>query len=260
MSYVSPNYPLPPNTADRLSECERVLACQIVNGVEQAATEGQIRVQQMPPPAAFADIGLPVAKQAQVAQARINRANHPGTAAGTGAPASTSRKSPLRVKIIPLNVTEAEYSGCCIRGVEALAPVIQQQPRISIPPAPTVMTTPQGPLYLQPPPSAPPYMPPQAQQAVQQSQGPQVLVLPGQGPAIPQQSQLTVGRFMGYAYPAASAPVAGPVIQTRGMGAAWGNAGSRPCGPTWPQKAGGLSGKGWLMLLGLGIGAYALTR
>jgi hypothetical protein len=258
MSYVSPNYPLPPNTADRLSECERVLACQIVNGVEQAAAQGQARVQQMPPPAAFADIGLPVAKQAQVAQARIAKANNPGLTAGTGAPASASRKSyaPLRVKIIPLNVTEAEYSGCCIRGVEALAPVIQQQPRISIPPAPIVRQTPQGPLYLQPPASAPPYMPPVSAPVVV----PQPQVMTIGSPALPQQSQLPVGRFMGYAYPAASAPVAGPVLQTRGMGAAWGNAGSRPCGPTWPQKAGGMSGKGWLMLLGLGIGAYALTR
>ena len=247
MSYVSPNYPLPPNNADRLSECERQLACQIVNGVEQAAAIGRSRVAQMPPPSEFAAIGLPVAKQAQIAQARINTANSPGQVKGTGTRLPMKAKAPLKVKIIPLNVTVAEYDGCCIRGVDQLAPVIQQQPRISIPPAPTVRETPQGPLYLQPPPAAPPYMPPSPPQ-------PNVMTIGGPV-VVPQQSQLTVGRFMGYAYPPAPPPVAGPVLQTRGMGVVWGDASSRPCGRTWVRK-GGISGTGWLMI---GLGAAALV-
>jgi hypothetical protein len=260
MSYVTPGSPLPPNNADRLSECERVLACQIVNGVEQAAAQGVARSQQTAPPSSFVSFGLPVAKQVQSAQTMLASANSPGVAFGTGDP--SSRKATRRygrAKIMPLNVTEAEYSGCCIRGVDALAPQVQYQPRITIPPAPIVRDTPLGPLYLKPPASAPPFMPPQAQQAVQQSQGPQVLVLPGQGPVTAVQSQLPVGRFMGYAYPAPGPPVAGPVIPFRGMGAIWGNSGTGPCGPSWPRRnySGGMSGKGWLMLAALGIGAYA---
>ncbi len=246
MSYVTPGSPLPPNNADPLSECQRVLSCQIINGVEAAAAEGRARVQQIATPASFIALGLPVAKQVVSAGTMLKSAIQPGVAAGTGDPTSSKIQRRQPVKIIPLNVTQDEYSGCCIRGVDMLAPaVVQYQPRITIPPAPIVRDTSQGPLYLKPPVTAPPFMPAQAVQSVQQSQGPKVMAMPMMRGGSFVQNRLPVGRYMGF----------------RGMGATWGDVGTGPCGQTWPVRkyAGGMSGKGWLLLAAIGIGAYAMS-
>ena len=208
MSYVTPGNPLPPNNQNPLSACEAQYARQIVNGVEQAAATGQATIAQMAPVSTFVALGLPVAVQVQNSQARIAAANQPGSAVNVGSGGVRSRGPAPRM--IPLNITESEYNGCCIRGMDVLPPVqVSQPPRVSIQAAPVAMETSAGTVYLK----------------------------SGAAPFMPYSSKTGRRRF------------------NAGLGAAWGNAGSVPCGGTWPASGGG---GGWLLLLAaLGIGAYA---
>jgi hypothetical protein len=176
-----------------------------------------------------------VVKQAVDAQKRLAAANTVGAVHGTG---TTPAHPPARLaapQIVPLNVTPAEYSGCCVRGVDPIPEVRVQAPqvRISIPPAPIPTQTATGLIYLKPSASAPPYMPDVVTRRAVPSFGGVLPVQPG-FPA--------VGRYMGYG--------------GRGLGAAWGNAGGRPCGATW----GSAKPSGWVWLLVGAVGVYALSK
>jgi hypothetical protein len=234
MSYVSPNSPLPPNgSTSAISACEALKACQIVNGVEQAAATGRSTVNQMAAPASFVQFGLPVAKQVVAAQTRLATANNPGLVAGSGSAVPPPTQRPRPPQVVPLNVTPAEYYGCCVRGVDPLPAVSVQSPqrRISIPAAPIPTQTAAGIIYMQP--SASAFMP-----SVRRAAS-------GGGGVAPIQHGAPVRRFMGY-------------TGYKGLGAAWGNAGSGPCGPTWGSSV--KSGT-WLWALAVvGIGVYALGR
>jgi hypothetical protein len=236
MSYVSPNAPLPRNSADPVSPCEALKACQIANGVDEAAARGRSRINQLAAPASFVSMGLPVVKQAVDAQKRLAAANTVGAVHGTGtAPAHPAARLPAP-QIVPLNVTPAEYSGCCVRGVDPIPEVRVQAPqaRISIPPAPIPTQTATGLIYLKPSASTPPYMPDVVTRRA----------LPTFGGVLPVQPDFpAVGRYMGYG--------------GRGLGAVWGNAGGRPCGSTW--GSGKPSGRVWL-LVAAGIGADAFGK
>jgi hypothetical protein len=238
MSYVSPNAPLPRNSADPVSPCEALKACQIANGVDEAAARGRSRINQLATPASFIPLGLPVVKQAVDAQARLAAANAPGSVAGSGsggvATTAQARRLPAP-QIVPLNVTPAEYSGCCVRGVDPIPEVRVQAPqvRISIPPAPIPTQTATGLIYLKPSASTPPYMPDVVTRRA----------LPTFGGVLPVQPDFpAVGRYMGYG--------------GRGLGAVWGNAGGRPCGATW----GSVRPSGWVWLLVGAVGVYTLSK
>jgi hypothetical protein len=233
MSYVSPNCPLPTNSADPQSACSVAYTLQSVNNMEQAVANGQAAVLQIAPPASFVQFGLPVAKQALDAQKRLATANAPGLVAGTGSvvpgarPVSQVAATP---QVVPLNVTPAEYYGCCVRGVDPLPAVpVQTRPaRIAIQPAPIPMQTAAGVIYLKPSQGAAPFMPHFRRSG---------------GGVSPVQHDRPVQRFMGYS-------------GYRGLGAAWGNAGTGPCGPTWgqPSKTGA-----WVWAVALvGLGVFAL--
>ena len=217
MAYVSPTCPLPRNSMDPVTPAEAARARQIVTDVENAAITGQARVLQTSPAASFVPFGLPVAKQVQDARKRLVTASNP--AAGIGG----AHRQTAAPRVVPLNVSQAEYSGCCVRGTDTTIPQLAPEPRISIPQAPIVRDTPQGPLYLAGP--SVPYMPPQL----------------GGGNYFAPKS-LPVGRFM-----------ASPGFRTdAGMGAVWGDAGSGPCGATWPQP-GKSSALGWLLAAAVGV-------
>jgi hypothetical protein len=231
MSYVSPNSPLPTNSADPQSACSVAYTLQSVNNMEQAVANGQAAVLQIAPPASFVQFGLPVAKQALDAQKRLATANNPAAGSSAGGTAVQVSRLPAP-QIVPLNVTPAEYYGCCVRGVDPLPAVpVQTRPaRIAISPAPIPMQTAAGVIYLKPSPGAAPFMPHFRSRV---SGGGVAPILHG-GPV-----RRSTG-FTGY----------------RGMGAAWGNAGTGPCGPTWGQPS--KTGK-WVWAVALvGLGVFAL--
>ena len=211
MSYVSPSGPLPPNSA---TPCVGSTQYGVENAaiVEMLTAQGRATVQQISPPAAYVGLGLPVAKQVQDASIRLAAAASPVPSQSALMPRSIVAQAP---QVVPLNVSESEYNGCC--GQVITQPVtVGPQPRISIPQAPIVRETALGPLYLKG--SKRPYMPTAAtNQAMRE-----------------------------------------PSYNNRGLGAAWGNKGSMPCGPTWPHS--GMSGGGWLALAAVAFaGAWVMT-
>jgi hypothetical protein len=290
--YVQPTDPLPRNSQDPLTPCEIARAQATVNAMEQAVANAQAASASIAGPSSFAQFGPAVVID-------VARSQNGMASAGIATlPVSPSVNIQMELmaapKVLPLNVTVQEYSGCSTRGTGSLQPV-----RI----APQVVTMPARapePIAVPMNASAPQYKnlcwalrngmvtqdqfdpseymalyvacsqkgyaggcPPPPLVALwldqQRRAGtlPHITVRPSDLDAIPQAPNLQAKSC------AEAKVLEGLSGYRRGLGAIWGDAGSLPTTAAWPAANGGASTVNWSALLVLGalsVGLYMAGR
>lgn len=224
MAYVSPNCPLPRNSTNPVTSCEAARAKKVVQNLEGLVNQGYRASQKIAGPESFAVFGAPVVRtvqqsQQQMGAARQMTAPKPATAADAW---QEVRRAP---RVLPLNVSVAEYESCCDRGTDSLQPVIAQPPQLIMPPA------------------APPV------DLVRQDGRPSV-------PALPVK-YMGIVAGPGQQVQVQSAGTQYDAIVNRGMGGIWGDAGLR-C-PQVRYQA-GVNWKAAAILGAAILGLFAVTR
>jgi len=288
MSYVSSNGPLPRNSQDPQTACEKTRAAQIVNDMEKAVNSAYSASMTIAGPNAFTSFGPAVVIDVARSQNAMAAA---GLAKSNNQPVNVAQAMMAAPIVLPLNVTDAEYFGCSKRGTDGLKPIPIAPQVITMPqPAPRPIVVPQtatAPKWnnlcwalrngavdalqfdpeeltsLQwrctqmgytgacvPPPNIALYLDQQRRAGTL----PHISVSQGDLDAIPQASAMIGGCTDSWK----QGGMAG--YRNRGMGAAWGDAGTMPSTPGWSNSNGAADGwKAWLFFGVLGLGIYALA-
>jgi hypothetical protein len=119
--YVQPTDPLPRNSQDPMTPCEIARAQATVNAMEQAVANAQAASASIAGPSSFAQFGPAVVID-------VARSQNGMASAGIATlPVSPSVNIQMELmaapKVLPLNVTVQEYSGCSMRGSGPLQPI-----------------------------------------------------------------------------------------------------------------------------------------
>jgi hypothetical protein len=116
MAYISPNDPLPRNSADGITACEASRAASIVNGMEQSVANARAASASIAGPQSFAQFGPAVVIDVQQQQNGMFAANQlvPSQTGQAGqSQMSVAQEIMSAPRVLPLNVTEDEYGSCC---------------------------------------------------------------------------------------------------------------------------------------------------
>lgn len=108
--YVSPDWPLPRNSFDPVSACEAARAASIVQSMEQSVQDAYRAVNTIAGPSSFSQFGPAVVTDVARSQNALAAAGLPVVSAGVAPSVATEMiAAPI---VLPLNVTVTEYSGC----------------------------------------------------------------------------------------------------------------------------------------------------
>jgi hypothetical protein len=288
MSYVSSNGPLPRNSQDPQTSCEAARAASIVNDMENAVNNAYSASMTIAGPNAFTSFGPAVVIDVARSQNAMAAA---GLAKSNTQHANVAQAMMAAPIVLPLNVTDAEYFGCSRRGTDGLKPIPIAAQTITMPqPAPRPIVVPQVATAPQwnnlcwalrngavdasqfdpkeltslqwrctqmgytgacvPPPNVALYLDQQRRAGTL----PHISVSQGDLDAIPQAPDL------GSVDCTQSWKLGGMAGYRRGMGAAWGDAGTMPSTPGWSTTSGETGWKAWLFFGVLGLGIYALAK
>ncbi len=132
MAYVSPQGPLPRNSYDPVTACEAARAQAIVQSVEDAATRGKWASAQIAGPSSFRQFGAGVV--IDVARSQNGMVAASGTSAPPKQSSSVAAIQRAAPRVLPLNVSTEEYAGCSVRGIE-VRPVPVPAPALTMPPS-----------------------------------------------------------------------------------------------------------------------------
>ena len=286
--YVRDTDPLPPNSGAPSSQCYDWGVC-FSKFMAQSVANAQAASAQIAGPNSFASFGPAVV--IDIARSQNARATADAVIPSPS-PASQSRELLAAPKVVPLNVTEQEFSGCGARSAVVLPTVIPNQ-TITFPErAPVPVSVPQTA-------SAPKYknlcwalrngavdqsqFDPAEFQALQyrcSQLGYAGACIPPANIALWLDQQRRAGTLPHISVPQSvldsiePAPVLTAVNcptsyqmggmaayrRRKGMGAAWGDAGSVPTSAGWPGASSGMS-SGWGALLffgAIGVGLYLM--
>jgi hypothetical protein len=290
--YVQPTDPLPRNSQDPLTACEIARAQATVNAMEQAVANAQAASASIAGPSSFAQFGPAVV--IDVARSQNGMASAGIATLQPSLAPNIQMELMAAPKVLPLNVTVQEYSGCSTRGSGPLQPIRVVPQVVTMPArAPEPIAVPQNA-------SAPQYKnlcwalrngmvtqdqfdpseymalyvacsqkgyaggcPPPPLVALwldqQRRAGtlPHITVRPSDLDAIPQAPNLQAKSC------AEAKALEGLSGYRRGLGAIWGDAGSLPTTAAWPDGSSAASGVNWrtLLLFGaLGVGLYMAGR
>lgn len=138
--YVSPDWPLPRNSFDPVSVCEAANAAAVVASMEQSVNDAYRATMTIAGPSSFTPFGPAVVTDVARSQNALAAANLSALAAPPASVASELVAAPV---VLPLNVSVEEYSGCGRRSA-GLAPVPLAKQTITFPPvAPVPVALPQ---------------------------------------------------------------------------------------------------------------------
>lgn len=291
MAYVRDTDPLPLNSETPSSACADWGKC-LQDSMAVSVANAQAASAMIAGPSSFRSFGPAVVidvARSQNAQAAAGVAALPAQAV------SVAGEMMAAPTVLPLNVTEEEYSGCSIRGTGALLPIPIAAQVVTMParmPAavvvPDVAVAPRysnlcwalrngavDPSQFDPAEYAalsyrctqlgyagacvaPPNVALWLDQQRRAGTLPHISVPAGMLEGIPQAPDLT-----GKNCPESWAMAGMGAYRRRGMGAAWGDAGSIPTTPGWPGgSAAGASSNSWLALLlvgAVGVGLYVMA-
>jgi hypothetical protein len=287
--YVQPSDPLPRNSQDPLTRCEVARASSIVQGMEQSVRNAQAASASIAGPSSFAQFGPAVVIDVARSQNGMAAASIP---VPTVQPLNLQAAVMSAPTVLPLNVTPEVYSGCSRRGIRPAA--VRSAPQVVTMPAraPEPINVPMNasaPQYKnlcwalrngmvtqdQFDPSeymalyvacsqkgyaggcpAPPLVALWQDQQRRAGTLPHITVRTSDLDAIPQAPNLQAKSC------AEAKALEGLSGYRRGLGAAWGDAGSLPTTAAWPG-ASVPSTVNWRTLLvfaGLGVGLYMVGR
>jgi hypothetical protein len=106
--------------------------------MEQSVQNAFTASRQIAGPSSFTEFGAPVVADVIRSQSHMRDANRI-SAPPPKTSADVRNQIRMAPQVVPLNVTDAEYSSCCQRGTDALQPVVVPAPRLAMPPrAPVV--------------------------------------------------------------------------------------------------------------------------
>jgi len=139
--YLRDTDPLPPNSQAPSSDCYDWGVC-LQNSMAQSVANAQAASAQIAGPDSFSQFGPAVVIDVARSQNDLAAAN---LAVPPSQPPNVSREKLAAPRVLPLNVSEEEFSGCSFRTGVILPTVIPKQ-SISLPPrAPLPVTvTPSG--------------------------------------------------------------------------------------------------------------------
>lgn len=144
MAYVNPNC-LPRNSYDPLTACEKARAAAIVSNMEQAVANAYRASQMIAGPSSFTSFGPAVVIDVARAQNGMQAAQMQVQAP----PVNVATEMMAAPIVLPLNVTQAEYAGCSMRGTDGLQPMPVAAPKLVMPdraPTPVALPAPDAPL------------------------------------------------------------------------------------------------------------------
>jgi hypothetical protein len=118
MAYVSPDSPLPPNSLDPVSACQAKRNARAVQCLENAVATAYSASQQIAGPDSFRSMGTPVV----IDVARSQNARAAASQPVVSVPPNVAAEMAAAPQMLPLNVPESEYGGCS-RNIGSLAPV-----------------------------------------------------------------------------------------------------------------------------------------
>jgi hypothetical protein len=294
MAYVRDTDPLPPNSEMPSSACGDWGKC-LQGSMAVSVANARAASAMAAGPSSFRSFGP--ALVIDVARSQNERAAA-GVAAPPSQPVNVAQEMASAPTVLPLNVSEAEYSGCSIRGTGALLPIPIAPQRVTMPPMmPAPVVVPEvaaAPRYsnlcwalrngavdvsqFDPTEYAalsyrcttlgyagactpPPNVALWLNQQRRAGTLPHISVPASMLDGIPQAPDLT-GKSCPESWALAGMAGYGRRRGRRGLGAPWGDAGSMPSTAGWPGAAGSSVSNGWLALLffgAVGVGLYVMA-
>ena len=127
MSYVRDTDKLPRNSWDPVSACEAARAKSVVDGIEALVAKGKAASAQIAGPESFRQLGAAVVID-------VARSQNAQAALPMPQPGNVQAETRAAPRVLPLNVTEQEYSGCSMRGIFSLVPIPVPAPVVVMPP------------------------------------------------------------------------------------------------------------------------------
>jgi hypothetical protein len=288
--YVRDTDPLPRNSQDPQTACEAARAALVVSNMEQSVQNAYAASQAIAGPESFTQFGPAVV----IDVARSQNARAAATLPVVFTAPNLQMELQAAPRVLPLNVSPEQYSGCSIRGVDTAGPVKVAPQTVTMParmPAPvqpaqvaTAATAPKwknlcwamrngavdrsqfDPAEFQklsyactqkgyqgacvPPPMVALWLDQQRRAGTL----PHISVSQSDIDAIP------AYEMTGVLTCPQSWAQGGLVGYRRGMGAAWGDAGSMPTTPGWPGGSSSVNWKPWAFFAAVGVGLFMMGK